>query len=138
MTVEAVQARAPRACTSPETRELFDKQAVLQVFRTKCHDGDPSDPWDLYTASHKTALEPRLLPLRLLWAERTLQRQDSAGWYYRHCIWFDPCHTIVSRGPRAAFNHKQARGRGKRWSSKGTKDTNEKLSSSKHGRKQNK
>ena len=42
----------------------------------------------------------------------------------------------VPRGPRAAFNHKQARGRGKRWSSKGTKDTNEKLSSSKHGRKQ--
>ena len=81
VTVDAVQARAQRACTNPDTGELFDKKVVLHVFRTMCHDGDPSDTWGLYMASHKTALEPRILPLRLVWAKRTLQRSDSPGWY---------------------------------------------------------
>ncbi len=136
VTVEAVQARSARASTNPDTGEPFDKKAILKVFRTMCHDGDPSDKWDLYTASHKTALEPRLLPLRLAWAKRTLTWSDSPGWYYRHCVWFDPCHTIVPKGPRAVFNQTQARGRRKLWTSKGARLKNDKLSGSKHGGKQ--
>ncbi len=44
-TVQAVQARAVRACTNPDTGELFDKALILQVFRTMCHDGDPNERW---------------------------------------------------------------------------------------------
>ena len=54
-----MQARAPTACANPDTGELFDKQGILDVFRTMCHDGDPADKWDYYVCSHKTALEPR-------------------------------------------------------------------------------
>ena len=136
VTVEAVQSRAPRACTNPDTGEPFDKKSVLKVFRTLCHDGDPSDTWNLYSAYRKIALEPRLIPLRLSWAKRVLDFSDDPSWYYRHCIWFDPCHTILPKGPRAAFNQRQAaRGR-KVWSSKATLSDNSKLSTSKHGGKQ--
>ena len=86
VTVEAVQARAPGACTNPDTGEVFDKALVLKVFRTMCHDGDPADKWNLYACSHKTALEPRLLPLRLAWAKRTLNWCGDKGWYFRHCV----------------------------------------------------
>ena len=73
VTVEAVQARTPRASRNPNMGEVFDKALILKVFRTMCHDGDPTDTWDLYSSSHKTALEPRLLPLRLAWARRMLK-----------------------------------------------------------------
>ena len=136
VTVEAVQARAPRASTNPDTGEVFDKALILKVFRTMCHDGDPKDKWDLYRCSNKTALEPRLLPLRHSWAKRMLNWCDDKGWYYRHCVWFDPCNTVVPKGPRAAFNQRQAARRGKVWSSKSTLQDNGKLSGSKHGGKQ--
>lgn len=136
VTVEAVQARAQRACTNPDTGEVFDKACVLKVFRTMCHDGDPTDTWDLHVCSHKTALEPRLLPLRLAWAKRTLNWCDDKGWYYRHCVWFDPCNTIVPKGPRTAFNQRQAGKRRKVWSSKGALTSNDKLSPSKQASKQ--
>ena len=137
VTVQAVQARAPRASCNPSTGEPFDKKLVLQVFRTLCHDGDPEDTWDLYTAYHKTALLPALLPLRLKWAKKVLALHDDPGWFYRHVVWFDPCNTVVPKGPRACFNQKQAgRGRGQHWSSKATRHDNAKLSGSKHGAKQ--
>ena len=137
VTVEAVQARAKLACTNPDTGEVFDKARILSVFRTTCHDGNPEDKWDMHQVSPKTALEPRLLPLRLAWAKRTLAWCDDKGWYYRHCVWFDPCNTIVPKGPRAVFNQRQARkGRRKIWSSRGSLQSNNKLSASKYGGKQ--
>ena len=108
VTVQAAQGRAATSCTNPDTGELFDEKVVLEVFRTMCHDGDPADTWDHYVPYQKTALEPRLLPLRHAWAKKLLGLHGDAGWYYRHCVWFDPCHTVVPKGPRAAFNQRQA------------------------------
>ena len=120
MTVEAVQARAPKASTNPETGEPFDKKWVPQVFRTLYHDGDPEDTWDRHAACHKTALLPELLPLRLSWAKRLLGTRRSAGWYYRNVVWFDPCNTVVPKVPRACFNQAQAGlAKRKQWSSQG-------------------
>ena len=136
VTVGAVQARAPRACTNPGTGDVFDKARILKVFRTMCHDGDPADKWDYYVCSHKTALEPRLLPLRLAWAKRALNWHADKGWYFRHCVWFDPCNTIIPKGPRAVFNQRQA-GRGRKvWTSRGSRKDNGKLSASKQANKQ--
>ena len=97
--MEAVQARTPRASRNPHTGEVFDKARILHVFRSMCHDGDPADTWDLQCSSTKTALEPRLLPLRLAWAKRMLKWHSDKGWYFRHCVWFDPCNTIIPKGP---------------------------------------
>ena len=137
VTVAAVQARAERSCTNPDTGELFDKALILQVFRSMCHDGDPNDRWDLYTPYRKTALLPEQLPVRYEWSKVMLNLYDALSWHYRHCIWYDPCNTVVPKGPRAAFNAKQAsRGAVKRWSSRAGRRDNGKLNGSKHGGKQ--
>ena len=118
VTVQAVQARAERACTNPDTSELFDKALILQVFRSMCHDGDPKDTWELYAPYRKTALLPAQLPVRFQWSKVMLNMEDNPSWYHRHCIWYDPCNTVLPKGPRAAFNAKQAsRGAAKQWSS---------------------
>jgi len=136
VTVQAAQGRAATSCTNPDTGELFDKKVVLEVLRTMCHDGDRADTWGHYVPYQKTAPEPRLLPLRHAWAKKLLGLHDDAGWYYRHCVWFDPCHTVVPKGPRAALNQRQAGpGHRKLWASKGSRGDNDKLRGSKHGGK---
>ena len=137
VSVEQVQARTPKASLNPKTGAPFTAKYILQVFRGMCHDGDPDDTWDRHTPYAKTALLPELLPLRYSWAGKVLRMHRNSGWYYRNCIWFDPCHTLVPKGPRAVFNQGQAaRGRRKVWSSKGKLFENKRLLGSKHGGKQ--
>ena len=137
VTVEAVQARCAQAAKNPDTGLPFHKKMILGIFRKLCHDGNPAETWDRYLPYCKTALPPELAPLRMRWAERVLAECDQAGWYYRHCIWFDPCNTVVPKGLRAVFNQRQAaRGKYKFWMSKGSRKDNRNLSASKHGGKQ--
>ena len=58
VTVEAVQARTPRASRNPNTGEVFDKACILKLIRTMGHDGEPTDTSELHSVSHKTALQP--------------------------------------------------------------------------------
>ena len=137
VTVEAVQARCPVAAVNPKTGEVFDKKYILQVFRTLCHDGNPQSPWERYAAHQTTALLPELLPLREAWARKMLRSGRSVAWYFRHCIWFDPCSTVVPKGPRACFNMRQAgRGRGKHWMSEESRKDNKNLSASRQSGEQ--
>jgi hypothetical protein len=119
-TAAAVVARCPRAATNPDTGKAFDEKLILDVFKTKCYDLDPSNSWGRIQPLSKTAMPSWLEKQRCVWAAKLLKEEERPpSWYDRHCIWMDPCSTIIPSSPRAIFDHSHANsGRGPRWMSK--------------------
>ena len=136
-TVDAVRVRCPTATTNPETEEPFDKKLILNVFRTRCYDKDPNKPWKFQYPLQKTSLSDALIQARLTWATAMLALGYTASWYNRHCVWFDPCYTILPGSARAQHDAKQSRyGRGKRWISDDAKLYSRNLQPSRYASKQ--
>ena len=120
--VNAVRARCPVASTNPSTGEPFTDKYILQVFRARCTDEGSDLPWGQYAPNQKTALSPEMIQARWNWARAQLRLEHPPEWYFRHCVWLDPCSTILSVAPRAAFDESQAAyGKGKRWMSADTR-----------------
>lgn len=136
-TVTDVVARCPQATLNSRTQAPFTDKYILQVFRTICHDGDSSDTWGHMEPLHKTALSVAMKQWRARWAAGLLRQGRSAGWYCRHCVWIDPCSTIVYASTKAAFDENQSRpGKGKRWMSKGSRKSSRNLRASPYAGKQ--
>ena len=136
-TAAAVLARCPAAGTNPATGQAFDLKLIRDVFRTKCYDLDPSCPWGRHQPLSKTAMPGWLEKQRQAWAKDVLALEHTSGWYYRHCIWMDPCSTIVPASPRAVFDHTQAnKGKGPRWMSKDAQTYSRNLRAAPYGGKQ--
>ena len=136
-TVAAVIQRAPRASLNPSTGEAFIDKYILQVFRTLCYDDDPSDPWNHQLPYQKTALPSGLQQQRLVWAHEMVGDGRTAGWYQQHCVWVDPCSTIIPGTARTAFQHGQARkGKSKAWISSGSKQYSRNLKAAPYATKQ--
>jgi hypothetical protein len=116
-TVDLVRLRCPKATVNPHTGEYFDKKLVLDVFKNDCFDKGARLPWGHMSPISQTALSPTQIKLREKYAIGELAKDYSEQWYYQHCVWFDPNHTILTIEPRAVFDEKQAtKGRNrKRW-----------------------
>lgn len=116
--VAAVVAACPSATLNPRTQEPYADKYILNVFRTLCYDHDPEQPWGHVTPVHKTALSPALQAMRFCWARGLLAEGTATSWYYRHCVYVDPCSTVLSPSAQTAFDEKQAAlSKGKRWMS---------------------
>lgn len=115
-TVAAVRAQCPVASTNKDTGEPFTDKVILDVFRTRCYDSSPDCPWEHVHAKQKTALTEALQELRAKWGQAELDKRHRADWYFRHCIWFDPCSSILPG--RAKTQHDQVLagyGKSERW-----------------------
>ena len=129
-TVAAVIAQCPTATTNPETDEAFTPKVILEVFRTRCYDKDASSPWEHVSSKCKSALTPELKIARLEWADIMLGKRHHRGWYHRHVVWMDPCHTIIPGRAKTEFDQKMASyGKAKRWISADARDDSRNLRS---------
>ena len=88
---------------------------AYQVFKTLCHDGDPSKPWKHQMPLAKTALSPDHIALRDTWREWMEWFGYTEDWYFQELVWVDPCNTVIPNSPRAVFDHQQlaSNGRGR-------------------------
>ena len=121
--VPDVISNCPVASVNKDTGEVFTHKVILNVFKTRCYDGNPDVPWGQMCAKQKSALTPAMISSRLEWGQRILEMKHHAGWYHRHCIWMDPCSSIIPGRPKAEFDQQQASyGRGKRWMSADSRD----------------
>ena len=135
--VAAIIARCPKATWNPRTKAPYAKERVLEVFRTECYDKDPEHPWQHVAPLQKTALSTNLKEARVKWGTTLLEECANNGWYARHCIWIDPCSTIVTSSPKAAFDEQQARhGKGPRWMSEDSRLYSRNLRASPYAGKQ--
>ena len=127
-TVEAVVAHCPRATLNPETAEPFTSKVILEVFRTRCYDDNPEQPWQHVTPNQKTALSPELQLVRHKWGEAMLSKGHQSRWYFNHCVWMDPCSSIIPGSQRSAFHHQRSKlGKRKRWMSADSKRSSQNL-----------
>ena len=118
-TAGAVIARCPKAAVNPDTGMAFDAKLIREVFRTKCYDLNPDCPWDRVQPLCKTAMPGWLMQWREAWGKQMADEGLPASWFQRHCIWMDPCSTVIPASPRAIFDQSQAnQGKGPRWMSK--------------------
>ena len=137
-TVAEVVARCPAAALNPGTGESFCTKLIVEVFKTRCYDSDPSHPWQHQYPLQKTALSEALIDARFAWARKMVSLQHSGAWYHRSCVWLDPCSSIVPGEPRATFDQNQASyGKSKRWMSKDSRVYSRNLRASPYGGKQN-
>ena len=137
VTVGAVLARAPKAATNPKTGELYTSPTMSKVFKEHCFDEDKADPWLLLGPCHKAALPPWLIEERKKWAQKILDLGHTSAWYYNNCVWFDPCNTVIPGARRTVFDHGQnAKGKRKRWMSKGNKMKSQNLVATPYAAKQ--
>ena len=137
-TVVAVRARCPAATWNENTDQPITDKYILEVFRDQCHDDDSEMPWGHVVAYNKSALSPAMMELRLTWAKLHLRRGHPDHWFFRNVVWLDPCSTILSEGPRAAFDEKQASyGKGKRWMSPDNRMSSRNLRAAPYATKQN-
>lgn len=121
-TAAAVRERCPVATHNDETGEPLTDKCILEVLRTRCYDEGSEEPWDRMYPYQKTALSPELVRQRLTWARALLREATPGHWYHRHCVWVDPCSTILSDTPKAEFDEQMAAyGKGKRWMSRDTR-----------------
>ena len=119
----AVIASCPVASVNKHTGEVFTHKVILNVFRTRCYDTHPEVPWAQQCAKQKTALTPDMVARRLGWGQSMLRLNHNPGWYHRHCIWMDPCSSILPGRPKSVFDQHQATyGKAKRWMSVDSKD----------------
>ena len=136
-TVAAVIAQCPVASLNKETGQTFTDKVILEVFRTRCYDSSPDSPWNHVHAKQKTALTPELMELRCTWGNAQLAQRHHCGWYFRHCMWMDPCSTIIPGRAKTQHDQQFANfGKGKRWISEDSKDISRNLRASPYGGKQ--
>ena len=129
--------QCPQATFNPDTGKPYSDKAILRVFKTQCYDQNPDNPWVHVEPLQKTALTPTLKLSRWQWAEDVLAMDRPGSWFHRHCIWLDPCNTIISSGQRAAFDEQQANyGRGARWMSQDSRKYSRNLRASPYAGKQ--
>jgi hypothetical protein len=129
-TATLMKATCPAATLNPETGEHFTDKVILQVFKTRCYDKDPESPWQCLPSKCKTALTPELKAHRATWGETMLGMNHHRGWYYRHVVWMDPCHTIIPGRPKTEFDQKMAGyGKSSRWMSGDARDDSRNLRS---------
>ena len=135
--VVSVVAHCPKATLNPETDRPFSAKVLLEVFKSRCYDEHPDKPWAHIAPNQKTALSPELQLARHQWAEDMLSKGHQARWYLNHCIWLDPCSSIIPGSQKTAFDHQQARfGKRKRWMSEGSKGKSRNLKPSPYAGKQ--
>ena len=116
--VAGVVEKCPEATKNPDTSEAFTDKYILQVFRSYCSDAGSDVPWDHQWPLQKTALPDFLKTFRAGWCRDVKALGYTKGWYGQHCIWFDPCSSIIPGTPRTAFDADQAAyGKGPRWMS---------------------
>ena len=136
-TAAAVIARCPKASLNPNTGKAFDEKLILEVFRTKCYDVDPSVPWGRFRPLAKTALPEWLEVMRCNWGKKIDGMPEDEAWYHRHCVWMDPCSTIIPCQPRTIFDVTKANNKkGDRWMSKDARIYSKNLGSSPYAGKQ--
>ena len=113
-----VCARCPNAVRNPETGEPVDKKVVYNVFRSDCYDPGAELPWGYESRLQKVALSEDAMAKREAWADHMLHEVGHTdGWYYRHLLWIDFCHSILPRTEPKAEQQALAR-KGKRgWGS---------------------
>ena len=134
---DEVVARAPAASRNPETGEPYTKKYIMDVFKTLCHDGDPTDPWGHMVPYQKTALAPDIILARHAWGRKMKSLAHPGAWYFRNVIWADPCSTIIPGGPRTAFQQGVARkGKAKRWMAKSSRQYSRNLRAAPYATKQ--
>lgn len=130
-TAKEMKTRCPAATLNAETDESFSDKVILEVFKTRCYDNDPAEPWKHVSPKCKTALSPELKVLRAAWGEVMLGKRHHRDWYHRHVLWMDPCHTILPGRPKTEFDQRMASyGRGDRWMSDDATDSSRNLRSS--------
>ena len=130
-TAKEMKTRCPAATLNVETDEAFSDKVILEIFKTRCYDDDPDEPWRHVSPKCKTALSPELKVLRAAWGEVMLEKRHHRDWYYRHILWMEPCHTILPGRPKTEFDQRMASyGKGKRWISEDAKDDSRNLRSS--------
>ena len=136
-TASAVIARCPVASTNPDTGNAFGNKLILSVFREKCYDLDPAMPWERLQPLSKTALPDWLEKLRAVWGKHIEEEERAATWYANHCIWMDPCSTIIPGSLRSVFDQTQSNnGKGPRWMSKDARIYSRNLRASRFADKQ--
>ena len=66
-----------------------------------------------------------------------LALQHHCGWYHRHCIWMNPCSSIIPGRPKSRFDQQQASyGKSKRWVSSDSRNSSRNLKASPYAGKQ--
>ena len=136
--VALVRERCPDATWNPKTKAPFTDKYILDVFKKRCHDDDSDVLWTQQYPLQKTALPDFLMEWRETWGRRELLVEGhNAGWFFRHCVWVDPCYNILSTNRRQVFALDKAKSaKTKRWMSKDKRTYSRNLRGSQHGGKQ--
>lgn len=58
-TVAAVVAQCPKATMNPETQEPFTSKVICQVFKSRCYDKNPDEPWEFRCPKQKNMFVTR-------------------------------------------------------------------------------
>ena len=136
-TVAAVVAECPSAAINPDTGLPWDKKLIAKVYKTKCYDLTPDNPWLLLNPLSKSALPDWLEEHRKVWGKNLLANNTLASWYQRNVVWWDPCSSIVPSAPRAIFNiNKANQPKCARWMSKDARYYSRNLRASPYSGKQ--
>ena len=91
----SIAAKCPAAVRNPDTQKPVDKKQVYTVLKTACYDRVPEEPWVCEPVYTRRFLPEDLMEQRLKWAKRLLREGYTDGWFYRHVVWGDLCHTII-------------------------------------------
>ena len=128
----SIAAKCPAAVRNPDTQKPVDKKQVYTVLKTACYDRVPEEPWVCEPVYTRRFLPEDLMEQRLQWAKRLLREGYTDGWFYRHVVWVDLCHTIIPGDQKKALAQTFARKHKSRWHSPDAKDYNRNLSAPKH------
>ena len=113
----------PNAVLNPTTGEAVHPDRVYEVFKTKCHDGDPNEPWKHQARLSKKALTDEQKNKRVVFGRYI---EDDVGhrdeWYFRRCIWTDLCNKILPLSEKKASQMALAKKGKKGWVSDSHKD----------------
>jgi len=135
--VSLVKEKCPVATLNPETQQPFTDKYILEVFKDKCHDDGSIVPWKQWNPLQRTALPDFLKTMRVTWGRGLLSEGASPGWFFRHCVWVDPCYNVLTTSRRQAFEQDQAKyGKGKRWISEDMRQYSRNYRASPYGGKQ--
>jgi hypothetical protein len=120
--VAGVVEKCPALTLNPATQEAFTDKYILEVFRSHCFDPGSTVCWDHDNPLSKTALPDFLQAARNTWGKAIKDMGLTPAWLVQHCVFLDPCNTILPGSQRTAFDHAQAGyGKSKRWLSKDKK-----------------
>jgi len=110
----------PQATINPETGKPVGKRSIYDIMESKCHDGDPEEPWRNRPTLSKTMLTPEEMERRLAWGRYMQTLRHGAAWYFWHIVGADICNNILPRSFKKAALQAQARKSGRKWMSEGS------------------